>query len=702
MPEPRRRSTLAAILDVFANRAEARSLARRAVAKHETPAMQGQGSYPYGYGPGGYPGSIYGGAFGGTRSSGAKYPGGMSKPYGGHLWNHWQTRQQARDIVEDSIHAYGMVHRRADTIVDQGLRVHSTPDAATLGLSPEETDAIAQKMDSIFDAWCRSKDQHRSGQLNFYEATHLLGIEDTRDNDEFIRYFYSQRADLLNPLQYEIIDANQIRGDAFTSTTSISQRTVDGIERDAAGNETLYHVWVQDAGNPPPPPREVAIPKYGEKSGRLMMTHGFRAEYAGQQRGYSLLGVSAQEWQELENYILSIIIKARNQSQLVGAVQNTQQPSSNPFENTAAPPYAGPAGMESALLPGASINASMDPSGTVNFTPIAEAAFDNPGATLITQLAQGDEIKLLANTVPGPEFDRFVDAYMEGILPAYGMSLELFKIKFEASYSAARAGLAVIWRKVEMDRAFLDRNFIAPTREMVVVCEIAAGRLALPGFNDPRLRAAWLRHRVIGTPPIQVDPTKELAADEGYMALHATTPDDIAYHHNGSSFRDNLARNKVAFKDWVLSPIAPVKSPAGTLAETEPKPAETPPSAKKKGQQAESTESPRADERHAQLMAELLMTRATASRTEKRQETIEAQMDFGFQRIGDRLIAVETRPAPEAPQPITLETHIHNDGKTVTTREIKDVKRGADLELTGATIVETTERVPAGANGKGK
>jgi capsid protein len=571
MPETRRRSTLAAILDVFANRAEARQLARRTVEKHQ--GLQAQGGYPYGgYPYGGFP---YGGSFpgiGGARSSGAKYPGGMSKPFGGHLWNHFQTRQQARDIVEDSIHAYAMVHRRADTIVDQALRVQSTPDALTLGLSPEETDAIAQKMDSLFDAWCGSKDQHRSGQFCFYEATHLLGIEDSRDNDEFIRYFYSQRSDLLNPLQYEIIDANQIRGDAFTATTSISQRTIDGIERDAAGNEVSYHVWVQDAGNPPPPPRDVLIPKYGEKSGRLMMTHGFRAEYAGQQRGYSLLGVSAQEWQELENYILSIIIKARNQSQLVGAVQNTQQPSSNPFENTAAPPYAGPSGMDSTVLPGATVNATLDPAGGINFTPIAEAAFDNPGATLITQLAQGDEIKLLQNTAPGPEFADFVDSYLEGILPAYGMSLELFKIKFESSYSAARAGLAVIWRKVEMDRTFLDRNFIAPTREMVIACEIAAGRLSLPGFNDPRLRSAWLRHRVIGTPPIQVDPTKELAADEGYLALHATTPDDIAYHHNGSSFRDNLARNRVAFKDWVASPITTMKAPAGALAEvgTEP------------------------------------------------------------------------------------------------------------------------------------
>lgn len=96
------------------------------------------------------------------------------------------------------------------------------------------------------------------------------------------------------------------------------------------------------------------------------------------------------------------------------------------------------------------------------------------------------------------------------------------------------------------------------------------------------------------------------------------------------------------------------------------------------------------------------MTRSATARTEKQQETIVAQMEFGFERIGDRLLAVETRPAPEASQPITLETHIHNDGKTVVTKEIKNVKRGEDLELQGATIVETTERLPAGANGKGK
>jgi capsid protein len=561
MPErpARRRSTLAAILDVLANRYESRRLAHDAVAKHEaqqSPRMQAQSG-----GPGAY-------LYGGSRAAGAKYPGGMSKPYGGHLWNHWQTRQQARDIVEDSIHAYGMVHRRADTIVDQGLRAHSTPDAATLGLSPEEIAGTAAQMDSIFDAWCRSKDQHRAGMFNFYESTLLLGIEDTRDNDEFIRYFYSQRSDLINPVQFDVIDANQIRGDAFTSTTSISQRTSDGIERNADGSERAYKVWVQDAGDPPPPPRAVTIPKWGEKSGRLMMTHGFRAEYAGQQRGYSLLGVSAQEWQELENYILSIIIKARNQSQFVGAVENAQQPSSNPFENVSQLPMAGPTGMGDVSLPGASVSGSVAYPPVI-FTPIAEAAFDNPGATLLTQLAQGDTIKLLGNTVPGPEFDRFIDAYLEGILPAYGMSLELFKIKFVDSYSAARAGLAVIWRKIEMDRAFLDTNFIAPTREMVLLAEIAAGRLSCPGIQDPRIRTAWFRHRIIGTPPIQIDPVKEATAAREFLSLHATTPDDIAYGHNGSDFRANVARNKEAFRDWPIIPEGIIAKPF--LPDGEPK-----------------------------------------------------------------------------------------------------------------------------------
>ncbi|MBZ5521197.1 MAG: TRAP transporter large permease subunit [Acidobacteriia bacterium] len=45
-------------------------------------------------------------------------------------------------------------------------------------------------------------------------------------------------------------------------------------------------------------------------------------------------------------------------------------------------------------------------------------AFNIPGSTLLASLAPGDKIKLLQNTVPGPEFGPFLDAFLTPVLGA--------------------------------------------------------------------------------------------------------------------------------------------------------------------------------------------------------------------------------------------------------------------------------------------
>ena len=278
-----RRSLAAGVFDLLANRAEARRLAREALKAHAAPpALRADMSYGYGNAWGGF-----------SRASGAKFPGGQSKPIGGNLIWHWGSRNQARDIVSDSVHAYTLVHRKADTIIDRGLTLAATPDAETLGKTEEEMADWAKTVNRGFELWARSTSSHRSGLFNFKQAMHQLMVGHTRDNDEFVRFYYSQRQDLLSPLQWEIIDANQIRGDAVTATNLIPFKFYDGINRNPDGSERSYRIWFQPPGDDRGQPalQEREIPHVGEKSGRIMMIHGFQPEYAGQGRGFSQLGI---------------------------------------------------------------------------------------------------------------------------------------------------------------------------------------------------------------------------------------------------------------------------------------------------------------------------------------------------------------------------------------------------------------------------
>jgi capsid protein len=506
------------------------------------------------------------------RSSGAKWNGGLSKPIGGRITWHWNLRQQARDIVEDSIHAYNVVHRKADMVIDQGLTLNPTPVADVLGISPEEAEKWRQKVAQSFEMWANSKKSHRSGLFNFKQAQHQLQIGKGRDNDEFMRLYYPQRQDLPCNLQWEIIDANQIRGDAVTATNLMPLKFFDGIERNPDGSERLYKIWVQDPGTTGL--RDVDIPRIGEKSGRTMMLHGFQPEYSGQGRGYSQMGIYAQEYELLEDYILSIIKKAINQSQNVLAVEpSAENPASNPWESLGMPPAGPQVSLAFGNPPatgGISIAGSIDGGTGTAFTPVEEATFGVPGSTLITNLAEGEKIKMLENTVPGPDFDSFIDAYLTPLLG--WMSLEVFKIQFSTSYSSARGALALLYRFVNMERAWWDSWCGAAVYEAFLSCEIAAGRISCPGWQDPRMRAAWCSHTYIGSPPIQIDPTKETTAAKEKLSMSVTDLKAVTHEIGTGDLASNMAANKRDFPELAIPPWEQKLTVAATtMAESEEK-----------------------------------------------------------------------------------------------------------------------------------
>jgi lambda family phage portal protein len=513
-------------------------------------------------------GSMYWGGI--SRAQGAKFPGGLSRSTGNRIWIHWGLRQNARDIVEDSVHAYAMMKRDADTVIDSGLKIEPTPKFDILGITPEEADEWAMEVHERFTLWAESKDQNRSGQFNFNEITHMVQGSMIRDNDFFLRLYYAQDPKLLNPCQFELIDPNQIRGDAVTSAVLPLPMFNDGIIRDAKGRETAYKIWTLplDAQSYY---EEVEIPRVGEKSRRIFMIHGYHAEYPGQGRGYSQLGITMQEWQEVENYLLAEVKKAIAQSQHPLAVENTQAQPSNFLEQIGRTP-AGPQNMMGASTPipgGVSVAGSFvnEP---VAVTQLEEAAFDTPGSSYILNLEKGDQIKMLTSTAPNPQFEAFVDAILTGLLAAHGMPLEWFKQKFEASYSAARGMLAAYWRVVEMKRKWMADNLLNTVYQMWLSCEIAAGRISAPGWGDPILQAAWLSCSWIGTPPVQIDPTKEATGEKLWLELSATTGARVAREHNGSDYRANIARNK---KDFPGMPI-PYWAEKITVAATSPEESE--------------------------------------------------------------------------------------------------------------------------------
>lgn len=502
------------------------------------------------------------------RSGGSKWPAGLSATGSPTAIHHHTARQNARVAMQENVQARAIVERFADTVADNGLRLELTPKIELLGISREEATAKARDIEARFDLWARDKRQHRSETLTFYQSQNLYAHWQQRDNDIFVRLYYSPEKNLQNPLQFEFVDPDQIRGDAYTTTYGFQFRN-DGIKRDNRGREVGYTVWIRKEDGAYEP---VTIPARGEKSGRLFMLHGFRPEYAGQGRGFSRLAHAIQELENITDFSAAAIKKAINQSNIVGFVEPSKdEDAENPFAGMLTAQGAGPAAEQFGARPApadTAQNVTAESLQRVECYQVPEATTDTPGSMFITNLTKGSTIKFMPNTAPGDSFNTFVDAFAGHLSASLSIPLEVVLMKFGQNYSASRATLLLFWRVCQIWRAEMASDYLDPVLEMWLSGEIASSRVSLPGWTDPRLRAAWLSCNWIGAPPPDIDPSKTADARRKNIEIGVTNLEREARDHNGSSAAANIEKNRQLYDDFPVAPWTVTGGGGGLPANT--------------------------------------------------------------------------------------------------------------------------------------
>jgi len=494
----------------------------------------------------------------GGRSGGAGWDYGLSAPVNNLTLDHYALRQNARDACHDSSHARAIVSRMADSVAGSGIILEPAPKTELLGISIEEGEAWAEDVASRFDLFANEKKQHRSEQMSLYQSSRFYEFNNQRDGEIFTRLFYSKDSGLLNPLQFEFICPNQIRGDAYTSIAGPYGQD-DGIVRDSRGRETGYKIWVRDNKNKY---RNVIIPAKGAKSKRFFMLHGFVPEFPGQTRGFSRLAHALQEFETITDFTSAQIKKAINQSNITMYTKpSADNAASNPFEDILrAPGGAGPVIDQFGSNPNPSSSAqSVDDESTkavVNYCPIPEATMSAPGSVGVFNLEEGEDLVPFKNTAPADNYNVFIDSFVSHLSASFSMPIEVLLMKFNSNYSASRGALLLFWKVAEIWRSEQVSDFLDPIYTMWMSEEIARGTISAPGWSNPVLRSAWLNSRWIGPAMPNIDPLKTMAADKGYIELGATTQDRVARDHNGSSGKTNRAINTRTFKETPESPWA--------------------------------------------------------------------------------------------------------------------------------------------------
>jgi capsid protein len=500
------------------------------------------------------------------RFYGQRFDGGLPSPTPSLLLDSTQTRRQLRTLSHTSLQLRALLERDVDTVISNGLNIAPEPKHKILGIEPSAAKAWAADVKTRFELWAMDARSSRSSRHNFFQAQRLMRKSLHRDGELFLALSYHSDPTLLSPLRFQILDPDQIREAAFTWTgsgRSLNPQNQEGIIYNAEGEEIKYRVWKAGEGGIQ---TETIIPRVG-RSGRVMMLHALTGEdYAGQLRGLSPLSVSAQDLENIINFVESEVNKGINQANIVFTVESeTDEPAQDPFAiggGLAAKVYG---------------NNPTPPEGAQNVTPeslepvytnVPHTEVKHPGSVGVYSLPGRQKLKPFPSTAPAAAFNVFVDGLFAYIAASNGQSVETVLNRYNSNYSASRAAIITVWRKAVQLRWELDYYILGPVYEMWLSEEIAAGRISAPGWADPRLRSAWVSHRYNGISMPNIDPTRTAAAAKEYLSMGATTLEDVAIEYNDSDAEANRIKLKEELGE--LREIGPMPWAEGTQKDAAP------------------------------------------------------------------------------------------------------------------------------------
>lgn len=482
-------------------------------------------------------------------TGGEKWPGGISGNGRATVIDAAKTLQNARSVTHQSPQARVLVTRSRDLTVDTGLKVEFTPAWDILGIMDDKfKEKWAAEHEERFDIYMNSKECHRSGTMTGYQLQRLWAACDMRDNDQFGRFFYNRDHGLMSPVQLEFIDPTLIRGTAVID--SIGQFSwQDGILRNDKNQEIAYKIWSKNLVNGRMTREAVEIPARGSRSGRVFMFHGYEQEYPGQGRGFSKLHPILQDLQNIVDFVSATVKKAINQGDMVGFVKPSDDaPASNPIEDQ----QGGPA------VPDFQIADNIEDEEFCFYRD--EYTKKVPGSDFFANLRPGEEIEFLKDTSPNPQFDAFLTSLFKYCTASLGYPIEVILMSFNSNYSASRAALLEAFRTGRISQMNIKADLMDLWVEMWLSEEIMAGRTLASGWQDPRLKRAWMRFRLQGPTLPSISPRDDVGAYETQLKLNLTTQERLARQINGSDAKQNIVTNKKMFAE---SPVPPWEAQAG-------------------------------------------------------------------------------------------------------------------------------------------
>lgn len=447
--------------------------------------------------------------------------------------HNYTLRQRARMLYMAAPMATSGIKTNRTNVIGCGLAFKSRIDRERLGLTPEQAKVWQRKTEAEFKLWAENKRNCDAlGINNFYTAQQLAFMSEQLSGDVVVLLEHDEPT-ALNPygLRFHIIEADRVstppqtmtsRGTYFATNTegktSAGNKIHDGVEVDAKGRIVAYHIR-----NTYPyeittePTNWVRIEAYGKETGLPNVLHIMQAERPEQYRGVTYLAQVIEPLLQARRYTDSELMAAVVESFYTAFVKTEADPSENPFNEVG------------------------DGQGGEN----PEGVSSDPneyemGPGVVNVLKPGEDVVFGDPKRPAGGFDAFMQSICKQVGAALEIPADLLLKSFNASYSASRAALLEAWKAFKMWRTWFVDDFCRPLYAVWLSEAVARGRIMAPGFFlDPGIRAAWLGSEWIGPSQGQLDPVKEIQAEQLACENGFSTREQSTVKLNGGSYERN-------------------------------------------------------------------------------------------------------------------------------------------------------------------
>lgn len=394
---------------------------------------------------------------------------------------------RSQDAYRNHLVARAVVTRVRTSVVGTGLAMHPAIDGEAIGLTEEETDAKNKEIASEWRIYSENPLEcdieatlDVAGQQGLALLTAMLG------GDCFALTPFKERQGCVYGLKVQLIDPARVSNISDGPDTETLQ---DGVELSLDGEPIAIHIRNRHPGDRFSTSKAndwVRREIFGGETGlRRIFQIWNDKDRIGTTRGAPYLAPILEPLQTLETYSRSELMAAVVSSLFTVFIKKAAEQTDergNPLPM-----------VEGQTTKGTASDLTM-------------------GSGAIVDLGVGEEAQFANPSRPNANYDPFFMSVVTQIGAALEVPVDELLLKYQSSYSAARAAMLQAWRFYTMRRWWLVQQFCQPLYQLWFDEAVARGRIEVQNYGDPRIRAAYTQAIWIGPARGSMDENQEANA----------------------------------------------------------------------------------------------------------------------------------------------------------------------------------------------